>query len=108
MQLDNLAADVEAEAQPRTVRVDVRLEVAFEDLLARVHRDANAVVLDCDLVRSRRELCQLDLDRLDRIAKTLRTVEPIRPKAEGRKASSLRSLVPVGEESSEENSKAGI
>lgn len=54
-------------------------------------------LLDRELVALERHRGKVDLDRLDRIAATLRRVEPIRPKAEGRERSSLQQLLPTAE-----------
>jgi hypothetical protein len=62
-------------------------------------------LLDRELHGLERSRGKLDLDRLDRIAATLRRVEPIRPKVGNERASSLRSLLPEGEAQA---SRAGI
>ena len=67
-------------------------------------------LLDRELASIEDQPDRIDVEKLDRIAKTLRTIEPIRPKAEERKASSLRSLVqqehPKGEGSEDESDPA--
>jgi hypothetical protein len=57
--------------------------------------------LDREMRRIEDRRGSVDLDRLDRIAATLRRIEPIRPKAEGKERSSLRSLLPKGEPQTE-------
>lgn len=58
-------------------------------------------LLDRDLAGIEAASGRIDLERLDRIAATLRRIEPIRPKAEGRKTASLRSLLPTADEQAE-------
>lgn len=55
-------------------------------------------LLNADLTRLEAASGPADLDRLDRIARTLRTVEPIRAAPENKKIASLRSLAPPGSE----------
>lgn len=66
--------------------------------------DRILVLLDRDLAALEQGSGKVDLERLDRIARTLRTVEPIRPKGEGKKAASLRSILPTGDEQAAEPS----
>jgi hypothetical protein len=54
-------------------------------------------LLDRELVALERHRGKTDLDRLDRIAATLRRVEPIRPKVEEKRSSNLQALLPTAE-----------
>jgi hypothetical protein len=64
-------------------------------------------LLDRELVALERHRGKTDLDRLDKIAATLRRVEPIRPKAEKTRSSSLQHLLPTEEQQNGEGRSEG-
>jgi hypothetical protein len=72
----------------RLAPIDPPSELTPSSMAGRIMR-----LLDRQLARIEEDLTSVDVEQLDRIARTLRTIEPIRPKGEGRERSSLRSLL---------------
>jgi hypothetical protein len=109
-----------AAAIHREIRAESRQPISYRRIAAAVRsarqspdvdRSATGLasriltLLDRELAAAERNRGKVDLDRLDKIAATLRRIEPLQPKAEKERKAGLSALLPTEDQAESETDR---